>query len=108
MVYYGDGTTSSSKNGPWEKAPAHGVQAVVVYFAETYQCWHGEVLMSHNYKNVLHGALLPIDYYWMLPDGSIGAGNAEQIPAGAIVKEGSWSENFPAIINRAQQEETWV
>lgn len=110
-IHYADRTSFSSRDGPWSDAPSHGVLVVVVFFDQTYRCWHGSkeegAWQEHSYRNVLHGGLLPIDYYWFY-DGEISGGTAEQVPNGAELKLGVWSPSFDDVLNEAMQEELWL
>ena len=107
-IYYKD-SVYSSKDGKWEKAPSHGVLIVTVYFDKTYQCRHTDHWETHNYRNILHGALAPINYYLII-NGTIHGGLVEEIPEGASVKEGETvdSDLFYDILNRATREERWL
>lgn len=110
-IYYADGSTFSSLDGAWAAAPAHGVQVVTTFYADTYRCWHGPPdyageWVTHHYRNVLHGALQAIDYYWLDGEQPVG-GPADAIPLGTVPKVGTWTPDFPAILNRAVAEEAW-
>ena len=114
-IYYGDGTTFTSKQGTPADAPNSGVQVVKVFYAETYRCWHGHKWdghwETHNYQKVLHGALQLIDYYWPQADGDWDAGLATAIPIAfsGTPKQGSLisADAFRNMANAAHQEETW-
>lgn len=109
-LWYADGTVVDSRTGTWASAPSTGVQVLAVYYAETYECWHGsrpnKVLHTHNYRSLYHGARQRIDYYWITLDGVAGAGSVDEIPVGAVVKEGTLiaTDRFQDIVNAAQQE----
>lgn len=108
-IYYADRNVFTSKDGEWEKAPSHGVLIITVYFAETYRCWHTDHWETHSYRNILHGGLAPINYYWMI-NGTIHGGLVEEIPEGASVKAGETvdSDLFYDILNKATQVERWL
>lgn len=110
-LWYADGTVVDSRTDTWASAPSTGVQVLAVYYAETYECWHGRPerggqKLVHNYRSIYHGAKRQIDYYWITLDGVAGAGSVDEIPVGAVVKEGTLiaTDRFQDIVNAAQQE----
>jgi len=116
-IYYADGSTWSSKDGPWAAAPNHEVQVVKVFYLETYQCWHGDPPRkpggvgqwhTHNYVSLQHGADRLVDYYWQEVGGKLGSGGVDEIPFGASIKQGSYTPSFQNIMNAASQEESWL
>jgi hypothetical protein len=114
-LYYDDGSTYSAKDGPWERAPATGVQIAVVYYQETYACWMGPPETGHleryNYRDLIHGARYPGDVYWMVPDGTVHGGLVRDVPVEclATIKHGTYvsDKTFRDIWNLAHQPRRW-
>ena len=107
-IYYGDGSVFSSLDGGWKEAPSENVQAVVVFYLETYSIPHSDGSMRvFNYRKVLHSQ----EYYWLEPDGPV-AGDAKiasaQRSAGTVKAGGLLTkELFRDIYDRARGDATW-
>ena len=107
-IYFGDGSVLSSLAGSWREAPATDVQAVVVFYSETYEYFDEEkVRQSASYRLMLHSE----EYYW-LEGITPNAGTARQAQAQAVegsVKAGGLltKELFRSIYNTARGDLKW-
>jgi hypothetical protein len=61
IIYYSDGSSFTSKDGPPEKAPREGVQVVVCegekvgklpWHSEEFYCWQDETWIPHNERGL--------------------------------------------------------
>lgn len=92
-IYYGDGSVVSSKDSTWQDAPNDDVQALIVFYNETYAQWDGEGknLLTFPYRTVY----CLQDYYWEL-----GAGTAtealghEGIKTGKLMPDDEWKKLY--------------
>lgn len=75
----------------WVQLPDTGIQAVTIYWNETYLIWKGDGQVREHYVSLFSGC----DYYFGSLDGRFGAGTAEDVPEGlptvpGLVKRGSY------------------
>jgi hypothetical protein len=78
-LYYGDGSIVDSRTTEWADAPADDVQALIVFYNETYLIHEADGLKTYSYRKVY----CQQDYYW-----EDGAGTAEEALGHADVKRG--------------------
>ncbi len=90
-IWYGDGSTFSSKDGDWVDAPQKNIQMVTVFYDKTYKIYNPESKEweIENYCDQLSGQ----DYYWKTAEGEFNAGAAKFVPENlpqGVVKLGQW------------------
>jgi hypothetical protein len=102
-LWYGDRIVRIERHeleARWPESPSSGVQAVAVFYAETYQRWQGDHYVTENYRVIVFGARPgridlrtgehtreegSADVYWVI-DGVIGATllPPSEAPPGAV------------------------
>jgi hypothetical protein len=107
-IYYGDGSTYSSLDGGWKQSSPVNVQAVVVFYAETYHNFDNDgVLQQYNYRRVHHSQ----EYYWMegVEPNSGDAKKAPMNPDPGTVKDGGalTKELFREVYDAARADMKW-
>ena len=115
-IYYANRTIiTGSTPQEWAKAPAIGIQVVVAFFSDTYECYYPDELVTRvqNYRLMLCGENVrpSADYYWF-HEGHIGAGGAGDVPTGIAipaVKLGTLIPliDFKPILIRASFDHVW-
>lgn len=81
-IWYGNGTTFSSRQGTWERAPDQDVQVVMVYYDKK----DGQ---GRSCRTVFCGD----DKYWKNREDEFGTSFEDIIKEGDIVKHGKWTND---------------
>jgi hypothetical protein len=107
-IYYSDGSAVSSSDSEWEKATGQGIQAVRVFFDQTYGTW----IADHNEIHNRCATFMEDDYYWKVGQEFF-SGSAAEIPADlpdGAVKAGQLLQlwQFAEIINRVDLDKTFT
>jgi hypothetical protein len=95
-IWYGDGrVVAGVTEADWIAAPADNVQAVSVYFRETYRIWREDHWDVEHYRQQFHS----VDYYWFSGPDSWGAGQVKDVPTalpdgalklGGLIPDSEW------------------
>lgn len=98
IVYY-SAATKNCRQTTWNKAPSDDVQAVVLYYVQTYRTFSEGEWRTEHYRHICIFA----DYYWL--DGCGSADEAMAYKGKNSVKTGRWTSdaNFRRIYSRAQR-----